>query len=419
MNRERMNILWIKTGPLHPLDTGGKLRTYNMLRELSARHRISFLTLVSGRLRTDWKERAPEYCSEVIEVPWTEIPKSTAAFYMAVAANAAFSRYPYAVAKYRSPRMKRLVSRMGRKADLVVCDFLAPSLNMGRVPAPTLLFQHNVESQICERHFHAARGLKKLVFRNEWQRMMRYEYEACRRFDAVVTVSPNDSLILRNYFHLDRVLGHVPTGVDTEYFRPIEQIERRSHHLVFTGSMDWMPNEDAVLFFVDSIYPWIKQRIPDVTFTVAGRNPSPRIRELERTDPSIRVTGAVADIRPFMAEAAAMVLPLRIGGGTRIKIYEAMAMGLPIVSTSVGAEGLPLKGGVHLDMADDPVIFASAAGDLLLDPVRAKRISENGRNLVLRNFSWKVVAGVFENYCRLLIDRHEAAGTGGSFATSN
>lgn len=414
-----MNILWVKTGPLHPLDTGGKLRTYNMLRELSARHRISYLTLVSERQPADWRQRAQEYCSEVVEVPWTEIQKSTFAFYTTLAANMAFSRYPYAVAKYRSPRMKRLVSRMGKEADLVVCDFLAPSLNVGRVTAPTLLFQHNVESQIWERHYHTARGMRKLAFRSEWQRMVRYEYEACKRFDGVVTVSPNDSLILRNYFHLDRVLGHVPTGVDTEYFRPLERIARRTHHLVFTGSMDWMPNEDAVLYFVDSIYPRIKRRIPDLTFTVAGRNPSWRIKDLERTDPSIRVTGTVDDIRPYMAEAAAMVLPLRIGGGTRIKIYEGMAMGLPVVSTSVGAEGLPLKGGVHIEIVDDPVIFAAAAGDLLLNPDKAKRISENGRGLVLRNFSWKEVAGVFEKYCSTLIDRHEVAGSSGSSATMN
>src|SRR5206468_215570 len=133
----------------------------------------------------------------------------------------------------------------------------------------------------------------------------------------------------------------VPTGVDTEFFRPSGDIERNDHELVFTGSMDWLPNEDGIIWFCDEILPLVRHELPSVTVSIVGRTPSKPVRDLAQRHTGVAVTGSVPDVRPYMERAAAFVIPLRIGGGTRLKVYEAMGMEIPIVSTTIGAEGLP------------------------------------------------------------------------------
>ena len=301
MLNSSLRILWVKTGLLHPLDSGGKLRTYNMLKEIKKRHHITFLALASSQINSGWKEKASEYCHEVIAIPWKETSKFTWAFYLDLARNLAFSRLPYSIEKYWSSVMREEIRKLDDKGfDLFACDFLTPAVNInGRLNTATLLFQHNVESQIWKRHYEAKNGLlSRSYFWVQWKRMMAFEKNTCARFDAVVTVSPHDSEMLRSEFHLGNILGDVPTGVDIDYFYPPEKSLKKGNHLVFTGSMDWLPNEDAVLYFTKEIYPIIKAAIPDVTLTIAGRNPSRKISELHSSDSSIHITGTVDDIRP-------------------------------------------------------------------------------------------------------------------------
>ncbi len=408
MKKKSLRILWLKTGPLHPLDSGGKLRTYHMLRELSRRHHITYLTLVSDRVPPDWKIKAAEYAHQTEGISWKERPKSSFVSRLDLLLNTASSRYPYVVEKYRSPLMKRRINQLEKQADLVVCDFLAPAINVNGLIAPSLIFEHNVESQIWERRYRMSKGPIKFLVRMQWHRMLQYEKEACRKFDGIVAVSARDQEMLKSVFRLEKVLGYVPTGVDTAYFKPDPMAVRRPHQLVFTGSMDWHPNEDAVLWFVRRIYPELKSMVPDAALTVAGRDPSPKMKQLQKEDRSISVTGSVEDIRPYMASASAMIVPLRIGGGTRIKIFEGMAMGLPVISTSIGAEGLPLENGRNILIADDPNRFAQAAAKILLDPPAANRIAADALSLVRNRYSWSSVARIFETYCLKLV--HEAPG---------
>src|SRR5262249_10951627 len=155
----------------------------------------------------------------------------------------------------------------------------------------------------------------------------------------------------------------------------------RPFELVFTGSMDWMPNEDAILHFVDRILPLIADQFPKVRLTIAGRAPGPKLQSLSRSNERVRITGRVEDIRPYIAQAAVCIVPLRIGGGTRLKIYEAMAMGKSVVSTSIGAEGLPLEAGKDLLIADDPEQFANAVIGLLRDPDAAMKLGRHARSI--------------------------------------
>jgi glycosyltransferase involved in cell wall biosynthesis len=309
------------------------------------------------------------------------------------------SALPYAVAKYRSPPLRQAIERAARErgVDVVVCDFLAPSQNVpDGLPCRTVLFQHNVEAAIWRRHADVRTNpLARAYFREQWRRMRRFEGSECRRFGRVVAVSHADAEMLEREYGLVGV-ADVPTGVDIDYFRPGPGATREPHDIVFTGSMDWMPNEDGIAWFTSAVLPRIHDVMPDATLTVVGRNPPAAIQELARRDQRVRVTGTVPDVRPFMDRASAFVVPLRVGGGTRLKIYEAMAMECPLVSTTIGAEGLPVEHGRHLLIADDPGSFANAVLDLLSNKSLAHTMGSTAARWVREHYSWDRAAAEFE-----------------------
>jgi glycosyltransferase involved in cell wall biosynthesis len=212
-------------------------------------------------------------------------------------------------------------------------------------------------------------------------------------------VSPEDAEVFRRQYGVHDV-SSVPTGVDTEFFRPSGREARQPHEIVFTGSMDWMPNEDAIEWFVRDVLPSIRARVPDVSLTVVGRNPPAAVRALQASDTGIIVTGSVPDVRPYMERAAVFIVPIRIGGGTRLKIFEAMGMERPVVSTTIGAEGLPVRDGVDVLLADAPEAFAGAVVSLLLDPALANAIGQAAAAAVRQEYGWDLVAARFAAICR-------------------
>ena len=397
-----MHILWLKTELLHPLDKGGRIRTYQMLRQLLRHHRITYLALDDGNRAPDAIERAAEYCTDLVRVPLRTSARGSPRFYTELLRNL-FSPLPYAVAKYRSPAMERMIDRLVERdtPDVLVCDFLAPSVNVpDDLPVATVLFQHNVEAMIWQRHATVATGrLRRAYLGRQWQRMHAYERAQCRRFSHVVAVSAEDAAWFAGEYGASAV-SHVPTGVDTEYYRPSGDVPRAPREIIFTGSMDWMPNEDAVRHFSSAILPLIEEQIPDVRFTIVGRNPSPSIKSLAERHPQVQVTGTVPDVRPFLERAAVVVVPLRVGGGTRLKIFEAMAMEKAIVTTTIGAEGLPVRDGDHLLIADNSDAFAAAVVRLLRDPASCERLGQRAATLVRSRFGWTRAAEEFADSCR-------------------
>ncbi|MFN7140433.1 MAG: glycosyltransferase [Limisphaerales bacterium] len=402
--KQQLRILWLKTGPLHPLDTGGKIRTYNMLRQLKSRNEVHYLSLCPTGTDEKNLKLAGEYSQKQFWIPWTETPKNSLKFFGELATNF-FSALPYVIQKYQSSAMAAKIEELDKYGnyDLIICDFLTPSINLfrhGRPRTPVLLFQHNVESIIWKRLFEKSSGaLKRNYFRNQWQRMLAFEKEACEKCDGVVAVSEEDARLFKDELKLKNVLGAVPTGVDVKFFSGVKA-ERKRKSLVFLGSMDWMPNIDGVEYFNAEIYPKVKKQFPDVKFTIVGRNPPEKIRKLAAEDSSIHVTGTVPDVRPFVAESEVMIVPLRVGGGTRIKIFEAMANGIPVVSTTIGAEGLPVTHGKHILLADSPEDFANCIARLFNNAEERKQIGESGLTLVAEQFGWEAVNELFENYCR-------------------
>ena len=419
-----MRILWLKTELLHPVDKGGKIRTFQMLKELRREHHITYLTLDDGGTGGEARARAAEYCHELVCVPHHTHAKFSAAFYAELAQNL-LSPAPYFMKKYESVGMRREIIERTRSEDfdVLVCDFLMPSINVPLdLPCATVLFQHNVEAMIWRRHYEVQRNpLKKAYLYNQWRKTRAFERRAGRRFDYVVAVSREDSETMQREYGIERI-ADVPTGVDTQYFHPGGAERPLPHNLVFTGSMDWLPNEDAIRYFAEQIMPRIKQAVPDLTLTVVGRNPYPGLVELSKRDPSVIVTGRVEDVRPFMERAAAYIVPIRIGGGTRLKIYEAMAMGKAIVSTTVGAEGLPVKSGIELLLADTPEAFAREVVRVLTDEPFARALGRRAEAVVRTQFGWDRVAARFTELCGRAMRWHASkkveAGAGESVGTA-
>jgi polysaccharide biosynthesis protein PslH len=403
-----LRILWLKTELLHPVDKGGKIRTYNMLKELKRDHHITYLTLDDGSADHAAREQAYEYCHELVCVPHQQREKFSSGFYGELLLNLA-SRFPYAIKKYESTSMRQqIIEKVNNQTiDVVICDFLAPAINVPRsLSCASVLFQHNVEAMIWKRHFEVqSNPIKKAYLRQQWRKMERFEKDMCRRFDAVIAVSVEDRDQMRKEYSVNAVFD-VPTGVDTDFFTPSGKEKVDPHNVVFTGSMDWLPNEDAIRYYTDQILPKIRRSIADATLTVVGRNPYPSLLELSRRDPSIIVTGRVEDVRPYMERAAAYVVPLRIGGGTRLKIFEAMAMEKAIVSTSVGAEGLPVTDGKELRIADTPEAFAASVVDLLTKPEAARQLGQEAGRIVRERFGWNGVAKRFAEICETTLKKH-------------
>ena len=394
-----MRILWIKTELLHPVDKGGKIRTYQMLRALRKRHDITYLCLDDGTAVSDAIALSREYAHRTVTVPFSPPPKGSPRFAAALLGNL-LSSLPYAVSRYKSPALSQQIRHLSVGMDLVVCDFLAPAINVPpSLPLRTVLFQHNVEAMIWLRHASVPQNaIRRAYMSEQWRRMVAFEKTACRRFAHVVAVSDLDAEVFRKDYGVHSV-STVATGVDLEYFSPPVQRERSGREIVFVGSMDWLPNDDGMRWFLGDVLPELRQRLPDARLSIVGRSPSDSLRRLAKQVGGVEVTGPVPDVRPYLARAALSIVPLRIGGGTRLKIYEAMAMGTPVVSTSIGAEGLPLEPGRQISIADDSLSLARAVEHALTDHARADAMADAALDFVRQHCSWNAVANQFMKNC--------------------
>jgi sugar transferase (PEP-CTERM/EpsH1 system associated) len=396
-----MKLLWLNAGLLLPLDKGGKLRTWHLMRHLARRHEISYLSFRNVSDSPDDIRGMREVAAHVLTVPRSEARKGTARFYLEAGRYLA-DRRPYAVAKYRSLEYRHALERLLKEQtfDAIVCDFLVPIVNLpDALPCPAILFTHNVEAEIWRRHAETAHNpIARFFLGQQWRRMLRFERAALGRFDLVLAVSDADGQTFERLYPgtLNVPVHVVQTGVDTTFFAPRPATQAKRAHLVFTGSMDWLPNVDGMQYFVQQILPRIREAEPGATLSIIGRSPTPAVKRLA-LDAGIEVTGRVDDVRPHIAEGSVYIVPLRIGGGTRLKIFEAMAMGKAVVSTTIGAEGLPVTPGEHVLVADDPAQFAQAVIGLIRDDERRHRLEAQARRLVVDRYDWAAVSRDFED----------------------
>lgn len=391
-----MRILWVKAGGLLPLDSGGRIRSYNLVRELARRHQVTFFGF-HGKEDDAAHSELNSICERVICFP-LELPSAKSASESFRYLAGLTSREPYSIRKYYRPHVATELGALVKKEgyDVIVSDFVfAASVIPWDSPCRKVLFTHNVEATIWKRHYQVASNpLWKLIAWREWRAMERAENAYLRKADSVIAVSNADREVFAQVISPER-LRVIPTGVDISYFAPYPAAEE-DNLLVFTGSMDWLPNEDGIFYFAKEILPLISQAIPTVQLMVVGRKPSRRLQTLAAENNQVRLTGWVDDVRPHVARASACIVPLRVGSGTRLKIFEAMSMAKAVISTTIGAEGLPVESGRHLLMADGPEDFAKAAILLLRSKAERRRLAAEARTLVETKFSWASVATEFE-----------------------
>ena len=389
-----MKILWICPFFLHPTDRGAQIRTLGTLRELHKRHEIHFAAL-NDPDNLEGPQRSSEYSSRHFAVEHSAPNRNSAAIIPQLLGSVV-NEMPLAVSRYSSRELRQTVDDLiaTEHYDSIVCDFLAAAPNLTDLQQ-CVLFQHNVETTIWQRHIEQARSLlKRAFFRMQAAKMEAYERKICRAVKHTIAVSDIDASRMEQMFGIDKVTS-IATGVDVQYFARCGTVSPVSD-IVFCGSMDWLPNSDAVLHFLSDVLPLIRAKLPDSTFTVVGRSPDIELIKLAQSLSGVHVTGRVDDVRPYLWGSKVSVVPIRIGGGTRLKIYECMAAGVPVVSTTVGAEGLRYKEDEDIILADDPVSFAAACVRLLTDDPARQTIANTALERAQREFTWEAVSREFE-----------------------
>ena len=414
-----MKILWVKADKLLPVENGGNIRTYHLLRYLASRHELTFCSYYGRKADPDYAKELQRQFPGAIAI-CTGKRETTG---LARGLDYLWQLHrpaPYAVGRFADAGVKHLLEGWFREGrfEIAVCDFLDAAVNFPEpLLIPSVLFQHNVESEIWRRHAETARDpVKKTMYRMELRKMLRYEQDAVRRFQHVIAVSENDRKLMMRWVNGDHITV-VPTGVDLAQYAPAGDKPGMNPMepgpvVTFIGAMDWEPNADGVDYFCGEIWGAIRKQVPDAKLRIVGRNP---VRSVEKwASDSIEVTGRVPSVIEYLRESAVVIVPLRIGGGTRLKIYEAMAAGKAVVSTTVGAEGLDVHNGRDIILADDVGAFSQAVTMLLRDRELRRRYETAAAETAARH-DWPVIGKRFNEVLESLVEKTSC--TTGAVAT--
>ena len=405
----RPRLAFVSPVFLFPNDAGGKIRSTNILRGLKGgKFEIVLIGPASGEQQARWRREIGQVCDEFI--PWQpaiERARWQRAFDL-------LGHLPVNVANDRTAAgTAALQALAGRDdIDLVVFDFVHSAvLRPGSMRCATVCFTHNVEAEIFGRHAEQAPDfVRRRLWRSQHVKMQRFERDALAAFTAVVAVSERDAKFFAEHYGVSRARA-IPTGVDLDFFSwdaPPAVTTATPPSVVFTGSMNWIANIDGVRYFLEQIWPHVVSAVPAARFVVVGRDPPAALVAQARNHRNVRFTGFVDDVRPYVHAAHAFVIPLLVGGGTRIKAFEAMAMGCPLVSTSIGIEGLDVTPDQHYLCRDEPAGFAAAIVELLDDAELRNGISRRARRCVEERFGHAVAARVFEEICVEALTRGQA-----------
>jgi glycosyltransferase involved in cell wall biosynthesis len=403
-----MRILWVKADKLLPVQNGGNIRTYHVLRHLSAKHELTFYSYYGGSPDEAYERELSQQLPGAVAVCTGKRDLAGVARGLDYLAHLN-SEPPYAVSRFACFKVQEQLRSWFRQQrfEVAVCDFLDAAVNFpGRLTIPSVLFQHNVESEIWRRHAATAgNAVKKMMYEMEFRKMLRYEQVEVRKFHHVIAVSENDRALMSQWVDKDRITT-VPTGVDLGQFRPGSSATEPAALVTFVGAMDWEPNVDGVEYFCSEVWPAIKAEVPEARFRIVGRNPDRRVQKW--ASDSIEVTGRVPSVIEHLQQSAAVIVPLRIGGGTRLKIYEAMATEKAVVSTTVGAEGLDVHPGRDILLADDAKSFAQAVIMLLRDRELRRRY-EKAAAATADQYGWPGIGEKFGEILQSVAEKKSVA----------
>ena len=379
-----MKILYLSLRFPYPQHSGDKIRTYNILKHLSQRHSISFISFVQSSQEESYAGQLREYCDQVETVEFSKLRA-----YRNCLLYFSFAE-PFQVVYWRSREMQRRVDEMMDRNgfDLIHVQFFRMAQYVTKyVNKCKVLDSGDSFSLNLSRRSRLDRGLSWPLLKVEVNKVKVYETEIAQWFDRVTMVSPLDKNYLLS-INGNIPMSVVPMGVDLEYYQPSH--EEYGPNLLFTGTIRYFPNKDAVLYFYNEIFPLIKDAVPNVKFYVVGNHPPKKIIKL-MSGGDIVVTGRVEDVRPYFAKSAVFVCPLRSGSGMQAKILEAMAMGVPVVTTSMGFEAIEATAGRDIIIADNARRFAQKVIRLLKDRDLRQSVAQNARRLVEKKYGWPAV----------------------------
>jgi glycosyltransferase involved in cell wall biosynthesis len=384
-----------------PLTSGKRIRSYHLLTRLARRHQITVL----AHRNSDPNEAAAAEAEfqnrgiRTVVVDRTVPPKSGAGFYARLAGNL-LSPLPYSVATHTSPALVQAVRHLAAQqpVDLWHCEWTpyAQVLQLAfgqQLPQHRwTLMAHNVESLIWQRYTQTEpNAVKRWYLRRQWEKYERFERWAVTSASTTIAVSSDDARLLRDRFEA-RSVAVVDNGVDLDYFKPQRDVDRDPRRLLYLGSLDWRPNLDAVTQLLDQIFPQVRKQVPGATLVVVGRRPPAWLRYRAAQQAGVQLVADVPDVRPFLATCGMLVVPLRIGGGSRLKILEALATETPVISTRIGAEGLQLVADRDLVICPTPAEMTTAILNAIERPDELRDTAERGRQTVQARYSWDRLA---------------------------
>lgn len=386
-----MRLVYMSIEFPRPVNNGLRMRISSILAALAAEgHEITFLSFApEGGLGAEVRSLR-QICNRVEVVPHTVKSLSASGDYLG-RVRAILQGTSYAVQRFVSPAMRMLVRDClaEENPDAIVCDTVFSAVNLPTVNLPLVINNHNVEHMIVQRYVELERNpVVRMYAQIEASRLRKWEKMVCERARLCMVCSENDRQLLSSLAPGTHVTI-VPNVVDIDSYLVDDGAIANS--VLFQGGMDWFPNRDALEFFITEIFPLLRRQVSDVEFVVAGRNPSAEMLARFSVVPGVKFTGTVPDMRPYLEQAAVCVVPLRVGGGTRLKILEAAAAGKAIVSTRLGAEGLAFVEGREILLADDPASFADCVVALLRDPTRRKTMGEAASRRVREHYSYETL----------------------------
>jgi glycosyltransferase involved in cell wall biosynthesis len=395
----RLHVAVVDEELPYPPTSGKRIRTLSLILKLASRHRITYLA--HRNANPTEARRAKEFLEgqgiETVVVDRAVPPKSGPGFYARLALNLA-SPLPYSVAVHTSRALRGVIAAYdaGHRVDLWQCEWTPYAESLRGLPgARTLVIAHNVESLIWRRYHESEVGrLRRWYVGHQWRKFEAFERRALAEAGGVVAVTEDDARLIRGQFGAARV-DVVDNGVDTSAIVP-SAVSGDPRKILFLGSLDWRPNQDAIGLLLDRIFPTVRAEEPSARLVIVGRRPPEALSRRVRAADGVELHADVADVRPFLHGCGVMAVPLRVGGGSRLKILEALAAGLPVVSTRVGAEGLHLKAGRDLEVVKGVDGMARAIVGCLRDPDRARAMADRGRRVVLVRYDWDNLADALE-----------------------
>ena len=393
-----MKIIVIDEELPYPMDTGKRIRSFNLISRLAKKHSLTYLSY--GEQNSEEFVAVKNYGMNPKTISKKIQKKSGIVFYLKLFFNI-FSPLPYMVTShYSKVFQKALLDEIEQiNPEVILCEWSPYSVFLKKsMKAKKIIVAHNIEHRIWQRYFeNETSPIKKWYIKIQLNKLITFEKETFSSVDGITVVSEMEKEYLTSFCRQDNIKV-VDNGVDLGYFVPSLD-QPIANNLVFVGSMNWRPNQDAVNYFVKDIFPSIKKLIPNLTINFVGKEPPKDILRYNEIE-GIHVTGGVPDVRPYIQNASAYIVPLRIGGGTRLKILEALAMRKPIVSTSIGAEGLHVSHNENILLADSPQQFVESIQMILTNEQMRESMADKGQRLVEQQYSWDSIAHDLELFLK-------------------